>query len=368
MRERRWESQAALTDSQWRVVGDRLNRLGLELPAPSKELIGYVEEWTVAAPDEIDRLSNWHIEDVTLIQVHEHWSGDFYLLAGGYQALYRQFGARGTYCSVSHPFTVSPLRANPLKIDQHRAPLDHHHPQAFLWVGFRDTHAFIRVRLQTNEVVTPGETRADDQRDRWLEERTRAFESAISILELPIEVTVEKGRLVLRTTREEAALLCSWPDAFGPCQFEYNINNPLDLLVRAGRLAATSPDTAQVRAYLTGFDRQALATFRSTMAPTRSAYRCSVHCRVDELPDLLKLIEPDGRLYVTLCEFQTAALLPDAPEADNAWVIVGMIGRHGRVRAELRLNRAPLPEARMAGWLEELLGLPVVYAPLPAFP
>jgi len=358
MRERRWESQATLTDRQWRVVGDRLGRLGLELPAPSKELIGYVEEWTVAAPDEIDRLSAWHLEDVTLIQVHEHWSGDFYLLAGGYQSLYRQLRARGAYCSVSHP----------VKIDQNPAPLQQHHPQAFLWVGFRDTHAFIRVRLQTNDVVTPGETRADDQRDRWLEERTRAFESAISMLELPIEVTVEKGRVALRTTREEAALFCSWPDAFGPCQFEYNINDPLDLLVRAGRLAATSPEAAQVRAYLTGFDRQALATFRSTMAPTRSAYRCSAHCRVDELPDVLDLIEPDGRLYATLCEFQTAALLPDAPDADNAWVIVGMIGQHGHVRMELRLNRAPLPEGRMAGWLEELLGLPVVYAPLPAFP
>jgi len=83
---------------------------------------------------------------------------------------------------------------------------------------------------------------------------------------------------------------------------------------------------------------------------------------------VLDLIEPDGRLYATLCEFQTAALLPDAPDADNAWVIVGMIGQHGHVRMELRLNRAPLPEGRMAGWLEELLGLPVVYAPLPAFP
>ena len=358
MRERRWESQTTLTEREWRVVGDRLSRVGLELPAPSTELISYVEEWTVAAADEIDRLSAWHLEDVTLIQVHEQWSGDFYLLAGGYQALYRQLHALGAYCSVSHP----------LRIDQHAAPLQQHHPQAFLWVGFRDTHAFIRVRLQTNEVVTPGETRADDQRDRWLEERTRAFESAVSMLGLPIRVEVEKGRVALYTTREEAALLCSWPDAFGPCQFEYNINDPLDLLVRAGRLAATSPEPAQVRAYLTGFDRPSLAAFRSTMAPTRSAYRCSVHCRVDELPDLLTLIEPDGRLYATLCEFQTSALLPDAPEADNAWVIVGMIGQHGRMRMELRLNRAPLPEARMAGWLEDLMGLPVVYAPLPAFP
>jgi hypothetical protein len=360
MRERRWESQEALTEREWLVVGDRLSRLGLALPAPSKELIGYVEEWTVATPDEIDRLSAWHIEDVTLIQVHENWSGDFYLLAGGYQALYRQLHAHGVYCSVSHPFMLNDGPVSGL--------WRKHQPQSFLWIGFRDTHAFVRVRLQTNEVLTPGETRADDQRDRWLEERQRAFESAISMLGLSIEVAVEKGHVVLRATREEAALLCSWPDAFGPCQFEYNINDPLDLLVRAGRLAATSPAPAQVRAYLTGFDRRALAQFQAAMAPTRSAYRCSVHCRVDELQKLLNLIAPAGRLYATLCEFQTAALLPDAPKADNAWVIFGMIGQHGRVRVELRLNRAPLPEARMAGWLEELVGLPVVYAPLPAFP
>lgn len=360
MRERRWESKATLTERDWRNVGDRLGRLGLALPAPSKELIGYVEEWTVAAPDEIDRLSAWHIEDVTLIQIHENWSGDFYLLAGGYQALYRQLHAHGAYCSVSHPFA--------LDVGAAKGSWRLHHPRAFLWVGFRDTHAFIRVRLQTNEVITPGETRADDQRNRWLEERQLAFESAISTLELPIDVSVDKGRVVLRTEREEAALLCSWPDAFGPCQFEYNINDPLDLLVRAGRLAATCPAPAQVRAYLTGFDRRALAHIQAAMEPTRSAYRCSVHCRVDELQELLKLIAPDGRLYATLCEFQSAALLPDAPDADKSWVIFGMIGQHGRVRVELRLNRAPLPEARMAGWLEELVGLPVVYAPLPAFP
>jgi len=360
MRERRWESRTALTEREWLVVRDRLNRVGLTLPEPSKEVIGYIEEWTALTPDEIDRLSAWHLEDVTLIQIHERWQGDFYLLAGGYQALYRQLGEHGAYCSVSHPYLLE--QATPF------GPWRHHHPGGVLWVGFRDTHAFIRVRLQTTEVITPGETRADEHRDRWLDERRRAFESAIATLGLPIDVSVEKGRVTLRTDPEQAALLCSWPDAFGPCQFEYNINDPLDLLVRAGRLAATSAAPAQVRAYLTGFDRPALAQFQSTMAPTRLAYRCSVHCRVDELPDLLTLIAPDGRLYSTLCEFQTAALLPDAPEADNAWVIFGMIGQEGNVRLELRLNRAPLPEARMTGWLEELVGLPVVYAPLPAFP
>jgi len=364
MRERRWESQTVLTERDWLSVGDRLARVGLALPAPSKELIGYVEEWTVPSPDEIDRLAAWHLEDVTLIQLHEDWRGDFYLLAGGYQALYRQLRTRGAYCSVSHPFLFDQSPAFGV--------WRRHQPRGFLWVGFRDTHAFIRVRLQTNEVVTPGETRADDQREQWLEERQWAFEAAISELALPIDVSVKEGRVSLRAGNGEAALLCSWPDAFGPCQFEYNINDPLDLVVRAGRLAATSPEPAQVRAYLTGFDRPALAQFQAAQAPSRLLYRCSAHCRLDELPELLRLIAPDGRLYATLCEFQTAALLPDAPETDNAWVILGVIGQsggqQGGMRLELRLNRAPLPEPRLAGWLQEIIGLPVVYAPLPAFP
>ena len=46
--------------------------------------------------------------------------------------------------------------------------------------------------------------------------------------------------------------------------------------------------------------------------------------------------------------------------------------RRGRVNGrafgiEARLNKAPLKEEAMAGWLERLIGHPVVYAPLPAF-
>jgi len=44
------------------------------------------------------------------------------------------------------------------------------------------------------------------------------------------------------------------------------------------------------------------------------------------------------------------------------------VGLEGGFKLEVRLNRAPLPEENMAGWLEELLGMPVVYAPLPPFP
>jgi len=53
---------------------------------------------------------------------------------------------------------------------------------------------------------------------------------------------------------------------------------------------------------------------------------------------------------------------------ENAWAIIGLVGTADGYRIEARLNRAPLPEGEMAGWLESLLGLPVAYAPLPPFP
>ncbi len=357
MRERRWESETALTFEQIMALGERLARRGLQWPAPSKELICYIEEWTVKAPGEIGRLAPWDAEDVTLIQIHDGWRGDFYLTAANYHALYRQWHMHGAYCSVSHPFRINEGPA--------AGAFSTHHPQGMFWVGFRDTHAFIRVRLHTTEVITPGETRADGQRELWLEERERAFQSAIDTLALPIDLSVENERVIVRGRDERAALLCSWPDAFGPCQFEFNIADPFELLVRAGRLAATSPAPAQVRAYLTGFSVDALTEFEAKMPPTRAAYRCSIHCRTEEIPELFRLIGPDGRLYATLCEFQTDALLP---EGENAWVILGVVGQQERFRIEARLNRAPLPEARMDGWLTELVGAPMSYAPLGPFP
>ncbi|HEV8715467.1 MAG TPA: hypothetical protein VGX03_21885, partial [Candidatus Binatia bacterium] len=93
--------------------------------------------------------------------------------------------------------------------------------------------------------------------------------------------------------------------------------------------------------------------------------RCSVHCPLDELPEILQAIAPDGRQYATLCEFQTQRLLPEGVEAS---AIIGIVGADGRFQIEARLNRAPLPETEMSDWLERLVGLPMVYAPLPPFP
>ena len=352
MRERRWETPDWLTFRDVLAVGERLRSLGLE-PAPAaKDVICYVEDWTVDSPGEFERLDHWATEDVTLIHVREAWQGDFFLLAGGYHTIYQQYQDIGTYCSISHPWYSG-------------RPLRFHHPTSMLWLGFRHNHAFIRIRVHTKEVVTPGETREDARRTEWIDERRAIFLDAIAMLELPVETSVERSSLTLTPADPTTPFFCSWPDAFGPCQFEYNSGDAYEFLVPASRLAATvAPQAANVRAYLTGFGTETLQKFGTIQPGGRSVYRCSVHCALGELSDVLSTIEPQGRLYSTLCEFNTQDLLPDGEEAS---AIVGIVGSNGRFQLEMRLNRAPLPEAQMAPWLERLLGHSVLYAPLLPF-
>jgi hypothetical protein len=352
VRERRWETTGLLSFADVLAVGERLASLSLKPAVPAQDVICYVEEWTVETPEDFDGLDAWATEDVTLVHIRDQWRGDFFLLAGAYHTAYRRHQDIGTYCSISHPWRI-------------REPLALHESRSMLWLGFRHAHSFVRVRLQTREVISPGETRGDAQRPRWLEERRAAFLEAIALLELPIETAVEKEQLVLRPMDPAVPFFCSWPDAFGPCQFEYNTTDAYEFLVPASRLAATlGPEAAGVRAYLTGFSEEALGDFAVIEPPARLAYRCSVHCPLDDLPEVRTAIGVDGRLYATLCEFQTQELIP---EGEEAAAIVGVIGTGNGFQLEVRLNRAPLREELMAGWLERLLGYPVVYAPLPAF-
>jgi hypothetical protein len=354
MRERRWESRSELDFDRVVAVCDRLGELGQKTARPERELICYIEEWDVSSPREIRRLDPWTTEDVTLVRIHENFRGDFYLMAAAYHDAYRKRQGSDTYCSACHPWT-------------YKEPLQKHLPTGMLWVGFRErTHSFVRVRLNTSEIITPGETRGDRERDLWLEERRRVFMYAVDLLDLPIRAGIENRRVHLQTEGSGLPLFCSWPDAFGPCQFEYNANDPVPLLVSAGRLSATfGSEATTVRVYLTGFPEEALPAFEAVAPSGRNAYRVSVQCHLTDLKALLALIRPAGRLYATLCEFQTRGFLP---EADEAWAIVGAVGTGKSFRVEARLNRAPLPEDRMADWLETVLGLPMDPAPLPPFP
>jgi hypothetical protein len=273
-------------------------------------------------------------------------------LAGAYHTAYLRFQNVGTYCSISHPWRI-------------RERMTLHENRGMFWLGFRHAHSFLRVRLQTGEVITPGETREDARRDDWVEERRTAFLEAITTAGLPIDTAIEKGQLVLRPNDPSVPFFCSWPDAFGPCQFEYNTSDAYEFLVPASQLAATyAPEGAGLRTYLTGFSEEALSEFAGIEPAARLVYRCSVHCALDDLPEIRSAIEPDGRLYATLCEFQTQELLP---EGDDASAIIGIVGSRAGFGIEARLNKAPLKEELMAGWLERLIGQPVVYAPLPAF-
>ncbi|MFM8539866.1 MAG: hypothetical protein ACKOBZ_00070 [Nitrospira sp.] len=353
MRERRWETQATLTFGEALAVSGQLAAQGLRPVASNKDVICYVEEWAVRAPEEFDALDPWSTEDVTLVHLREGWQGDFFLLAGAYHTVYQRHQSVGTYCSVSHPWQLS-------------GPFARHYPRGMLWQGFRHTHGFIRVRLHTTEVVTPGETRADAWRGEWLDERRRAFLAAIKLLDVPIDVRNDNGQTILCSDDTSRPLFCSWPDAFGPCQFECNSPDAFEYLVPASRLAATCGGTpARVRAYLTGFSDEALNEFAAEAPGTRLSYRCSVHCPLGDVPEVLRAIAPAGRLYTTLCEFHTQQIWPGGADAS---AIIGIVGSDGGFQLEVRLNRAPLQEENMTGELERLLGMPVTYAPLLPFP
>ncbi|HEU5092035.1 MAG TPA: hypothetical protein VFT30_05075, partial [Nitrospira sp.] len=274
MRERRWETTTPLNFGQALAVGDRLAALGLKPVSPASDVICYVEEWTVGSLDDFDQLDPWSTEDVTLVHVRERWRGDFFLLSGAYHTIYQRHQDIGTYCSISHPWRI-------------REILQLHDQRAMFWIGFRHAHSFIRVRLQTQVVITPGETRGDADRTRWLDERRAAFLDAITVLDLPIETHVEKNVVIVRPSDASIPFFCSWPDAFGPCQFEYNTSDAFEFLVPASKLAETfHPEPAGVRAYLTGFSEAALTEFQGIEPGARLAYRCSVHCPLDDLPEV----------------------------------------------------------------------------------
>lgn len=352
MREHRWESQTLLDLPATIKVGERLSSCGLTPASPNQDLIAYLEDWAVHEPSEIHRLDPWPLEDLTLIHTREGWKGDFFLLAGSYHTVFEGHRTVDTYCSISHPWSI------------HKA-LRKHHSDAMFWLGFRHGHSFIRVRLQTTEIIAPGEPCGADEHSIWLEERREAFARAITLLGVPIELRFHNGSVTLESTQTNVPFFCSWADAFGPCQFEFNSSDSFEFLVPASQLAATfRGPCATVRTYLTGFTLEALQEFHTLEPATRYTYRCSAHSSWAELPELLDVLRPTGRLYTSVCEFQPSQILPGAADAS---VIIGVIGSANGFQVEARFNRRPFPHEKTEAWLEDLLGLPMTYVPLPAF-
>ena len=95
-----------MTFTQVLAVGERLATLGLKPAVAAKDVICYVEEWSVEAPEDFDSLDAWSTEDVTLVHVRDGWRGDFFLLAGAYHTTYLHYQNVGTYCSISHPWRI----------------------------------------------------------------------------------------------------------------------------------------------------------------------------------------------------------------------------------------------------------------------
>jgi len=353
MREHRWESQATLTFPDLLRLTETLRNCNLTGMYPEKELIGYIEEWEVTHPEHIGVLAAWPTEDVTLLHLLDHWEGDFFLLAGGYHTVFQRYQSVNTYCSIAHPWRI-------------RKPLATVQPLAWFWVGFRHTHGFIRVRVQTTEIVAPGESVESPRDQFWLKDRQEAFQEAIELVDLPIQVHLNKTKVLLQTPRTDSPLFCSWPDAFGPCQFELNSPDPYEFLVPGSQLATSMGEQQKnVRVYLTGFSEEALTDFHGTVPNSRLMYRCSIHCRLEEIPEIFELLQAKGRLYGSLAEFQTGMILPNGADAA---AIIGMVGFQGQWRLEIRLNLLPLPKSETEQWLEQLVGHSLKYAPLPAFP
>lgn len=353
MREHRWETQSTLSFQEILAVTERLRSLGLTSMHPEKEMIAYIEEWEVAHPQAIQTLDSWVTEDVTLLHVLNQWEGDFFLLAGRYHTVFQDFQSVNTYCSIAHPWTI------------HR-PVATLQPQAWLWVGFRHTHGFIRVRVQTTEIFTPGEWVESPREEFWLIDRQEAFRESIETLDLPIQVEINQQKVSLQSTRPDAPFFCSWPDAFGPCQFEFNSPDPFEFLVPGSRLASTwHNQPVNIRVYLTGFSEKGLNTFNQVVDSPGLRYRCSIHCCLEEIAEIEERLAPRGRTYGSLAEFQTGSILP---EGTDVAAIIGLVGFEGKFHLEIRLNQHPLTHPETTKWLEELVEWPLIYAPLPAFP
>lgn len=353
MREHRWESQSAISFEEILTVTERLRSMGLTTMHPEKEMIAYIEEWEITHPQEIQKLDPWVTEDVTLLHLLDQWQGDFFLLAGRYHTVFQDYQSVGTYCSIAHPWSI-------------QRPIATLQPQAWLWVGFRHTHGFIRVRLQTTEIFTPGESIESPREEFWLIDRQEAFRESIETLDLPIQTDIIQQKVFLQTTRSDTPFFCSWPDAFGPCQFEFNSPDSFEFLVPASRLAATwRNQPADIRVYLTGFPEKALVTFNEMVESPGLRYRCSIHCCLEEIAEVGRRLTPRGRIYGSLAEFQTGNILLAGTDAA---AIIGLVGFEGDFHLEIRLNQRPLPHSDTTKWLEEVVEWPLVYAPLPAFP
>lgn len=351
VRERRWESRDPLTFEAVLDVADTLQAAHLAVRGRRQEGACYFEEFWIEDVADLDRLDAWPVEEVTLIEVVDDWAGDFFVLAGEHHEAYRARPAMEAYLSLCHPWRLPPDRGPHL-----------HHDEGMFWIGFRNTHGFIRARVIPREIITPGETRGDSQRDEWVRERAEAWTAALDVLELPLFVDWSNGVPEVGSADPGCRIASSWPDAFGPCQFEYVVADRYELLVPAARLVERlGRRPATLRTFLSGWSPDVLDEFHRFQPASQRLYRGYVHACLLDLPELVDTIAPHGRVLSTLCEFRTGEW---DQAARDAYAVVGAMAGPDGYRIEVRLSRAPRAEEEMEGWVEQLVGRPMRYAPL----
>jgi|GEM_PF-275669 len=354
MRERRWESQSTFDFEEVMALCDGLRRLDVPIKGADQEVACYLEEFCVSRLEEIDCLAAWTVDEVTLVEVLNPWEGDFFLLAAKHHDLFQRCASSDGYLSIGHPWHV------PDKLG-----IKLHHREGMFWIGFRQPHGFVRLRIAPNEVITPGERRGEAKRYSWMAERASILGGAIELLGLPL--FIDWGEDALSITSEDPAgqLACSWPDAFGPCQIEYTISDRYELLVPAARfISKLGHRPSTLRTFLSGYPREVLKNFHDLQPESKLFYRGYIQAKLKDLPALVESTAPTGRVIANLSEFQTGRLVV---EGEDAYAVLGIVGNLSGFKIEMRLNRAPLPEEKMKGWLQWLLGTPMIYSPLPPY-
>lgn len=348
MREQRWESRTPIRYDDVLALCERLTQRGLSIRGVHQEGSCYFEEFAIDRLEEIARLDQWPVDELTLVQVIDGWDGDFFLLAAKHHQIFLSAHGMDAYASLSHPWRLPTATL--------------HHDEAMFWIGFRETHGFIRFRVVPRTIITPAEGATEAQRDAWWRERSEAFEAAVDVLELPLFVDWSDGVPTVSSTDPGYRVSGSWPDAFGPCQIEAVSPDRWELLVPAARLVERlGIRPATLRIFLSGFSTAQLAGFHALQSSARMVYRGYLQASLGDVPTIVEAIAPHGRALVTLGEFRTGDLLR---QGEDAYAVVGVIGTRTGYVIELRLNRTPLAQTEMASWLESVVGLPMVYAPL----
>jgi len=240
-----------------------------------------------------------------------------------------------------------------------------HNPEVLFWIGFRDTHGFIRVRIVPNLITTPGEKDRAPDSAAWLAERAAIFSHIVAELGLPIAVERNTNSVTLFSTDPASLLSVTWPDAFGPCQMEYVVTDRYSLLVPASRFVSMVGFPAStLRIFLSGFPANRLEEFRQLLHPSSLSYRGFLQAPLTDLPEVISAIAPIGMGLINLSDFQTRRLIPDGKEAEG---VLGVIGDRNGYRLEVRLNLLPLALSDMRAALEGVIGVPMDYSPLPLF-